>query len=472
MKPVDFTRSNWSRAFAWCSALLLGMLFSEPFLTFGAAPASATSKAGPRTVREQRDKQPSRSQASEPVVIDGVMRSAMGYLRVFARISYENNPVVGQAATDVLQRARALRGDYMDLNLAASARPQSWWTAVLDTGANVHAVNQDTVARFGLKNVGDVISQVSGVDGDGWKGKTWIYGLSLSGSDGHLSEEPSSPFIPVQPNARFSLELKPYQPQRQSGPEGANLIGMPAIRNILIQVETDNATTAMLREPLDMSSSRAFEESLHGIVAGPRVKLLPPAFRPTNEVIRIPLRYVDSTRMASGFFQPAPQQPVTPIVMGVRYTHLGKQSLGNLILDTGSPVTVISRRMAFQLGLVPNASPVYDKPEFEDSFTGINNREVNATGYTVDSIEMLGRDGQIVQWRNVPILVHDVVVKQLDGRVAVADGIIGNNLFLPSTSGEIDEQGLKVRAAPFTRYWIDGPLGEVWLQKPASGSGS
>lgn len=472
MNPVDFSQRAGSKAVATWAAILTAVVLIAPLVAAAATPTNSAAKSKPRTAREQRERRTPRSQVPEPVVIDGVLRSAMGYLRVFAEISNQNHPVVGQAAADVLQRARALQGDYMDLNLAASSGPHRWWTAILDTGANIHAVNQDTVARFGLKNFGDVFSRVSGVDGEGWKGKTWVYGLSLAGSNGHLSEEPSSPFISVEPNARFSLELKPYHPQSQSGPEGANLIGMPAIRNILVQVETDNATTAMLGEPLDMSSSRAFEESLHGIIAGPRVKLLPPAFRPTNSVIRIPLRYVDSTRLASGFYRPGPQQPTTPIVMGVRFTHLDKKSLGNLVFDTGSPVTVISRRMAFQLGLVSTASPAYDKPEFKDSFTGINNREVNATGYTIDSIEVLGRDGQIVQWRKVPVLVHDVVVKQLDGREVVEDGILGNNLFLPSTSGEIGEHGLKVHAAPFLRYWIDGPMGEIWLQKPTTSDGS
>lgn len=450
---------------AW---ILFNTMLAAASAVNGAEPsANASGQTNrPRTAREIREAQNPKPAAPEPVVVDGVMRSAMGYLRVFARITYRNQALVGQPAHDVLQRVRALEGDYMDLNLAASSGPQNWWTAVLDTGADGHSINQDTVARFGLRTIGDVFTRVSGVDGEELKGKSGAYALSLSGSDGHLNEWPSQPFIPAEAYARFNVEMKPYQPQVRANPDGMNLIGMSAIRNFNIEVETDNATTAMLSEPLDMTSSRAFEESLHGITAGPRVRLLPPAFRPTNNVVRIPLRYVDSARLDYLSRQPAPAAATTPLVMGVRFSHLGRQTLGNVVFDTGSSVTMISRKLAFRLGLLPTSGPAYDKPDFRDPVIGVNNHEVTADGYVIDSLEILSVSGQIVQWRNVPVLVHDVAIRQADGRFVVQDGILGSNLFLASTNGQMGEHGLKVRPAPFLRYWFSGPLGEVWLQLP------
>jgi hypothetical protein len=450
-------------------ALLTGLLMGLPW-----HPAGGLHAAEPRPqrelptrqlpVREARPRPPAKAEVPEPIVIDGALRSSMGYPRVFAQILFNGQPVVGRPAHDVLQRARALSGDYMDLNLAASAGRHAWWTAVLDTGADGHTVNQDTAARFGLRNYGDMVAVVSGTDGEGLKGMSWIYPLKLAGSDGRLNDLPSTPFTLVQEDARFGLELKPYQPQRRVSPDGANLIGMAAIRNFVIEIDNENATPAMLAEPLDMTSARAFEESLQGITAGPRVRLLPPAFRPTNAVVRLPLRYTDGPNLTTR----ATPTSTTPLLPGVRASHLGKQTLGNLLFDTGSSITLISRRLAFQLGLVTDGGPLYSEPEFKDSFVGINDREIKADGYVIDSIEILGLDGQIVQWRNVPVLVHDFASRQPDGSLAYYDGIIGNNLFMASTNGEMDDRGLKVNPPSFPKYWIHGPMGEVWVPRPAA----
>jgi hypothetical protein len=261
--------------------------------------------------------------------------------------------------------------------------------------------------------------------------------------------------------------LKPYQPQQRVSPEGANLIGFPAIRQLLIEIDNGNATPAMLGEPIDMSSARAFEESLQGITAGPRVRLLPPAFRPTNDVIRLPVRYVDASRSRLGPQATTPQLATAPLLPGVRAGHGGRQVTGNFLFDTGSSITMISRRLAFGLGLITSADPRQDRPDFENQFVGANNREIKAPGFIVDTLELLAPDGRIVQWRKVPVLVHDVPVRQEDGGFEVHDGIIGNNLFLASTNGELGDYGLKVQAAPFSKYWFHGPLGELWLLPPA-----
>lgn len=418
----------------------------------------------PRELSNQRKPKPA---TPAPIIIEGTMRHAMGYPRVFARIFFNGQPVMGRPAQDVIQRARALDGNLMDLNLAASSGPHSWWTAVLDTGAESHSVNQDTAQRFGLRDAGDVLAVVTGVDGQGIKVMSWVYALNLAGSNGHLSEEPNMPFGLVQQDARFTLELKAYQPMRKAEPEGANLIGMSAIRQLAVEIDNGNATVAMLSESFDMSSARAFEESLRGKVAGPRVRFLPPAFRPTNEVVRIPLRYLNARRMVTPGNEIAPVAATSPFVMGVRSGQVGKTAIGNFLFDTGASQTIISRRVAYQLGLIANANPANDKPEFQGGFTGINDREITAAGFTIDTLEMLSPGGQVITWRNVPLLVHDVAMQQADGTMAVHDGILGNNLFMASSNGELTERGLKVNPPPFERYWIHGPLGEIWFQRPA-----
>ncbi len=447
------------------AGLLIGLTMAAPTALLA---ADGQTKRGytPRPVRGQPAQT---SKVVEPIVIEGTMRSAMGYPRVFARVFSGGQAVVGRPAHDVIQRARALGGDYLDLNLASSTGPHSWWTAVLDTGAENHSVNRDTADRFGLSRRVSGLTVMTGVDGEELKGSSWIYGLSVAGSDGRLNEVPSMPFLPVQAEATFTVELRPYQPQRRVSPDGANLIGMSAIRQMVVEIDNENATVPMLAEPLDMSSARAFEESLQGITAGPRVRLLPANFRPTNEVIRIPLRYLDAHQLFAGNTGGvAPLNATTPFVMGTRMSQSGRKAIGNLVLDTGSPVTLVSRRMAFQLGLIAGADPALDLPEFNGRFTGINDNEIETGGYVLDSIEMLSPDGRIVEWRKVPVLVHDVVIRQANGSFAVHDGILGGNLFTHSTNGELEERGLKINRAPFARYWIHGPLGEVWLPVPSA----
>lgn len=275
------------------------------------------------------------------------------------------------------------------------------------------------------------------------------------------------PFVFVQDNARFSLELTPYRPRDRVNPDGANLIGMAAIRRFVFEIDPGNATTVMRSELLDMSSPREFEESLHTRIAGPRVTILPPAFRPTNEVIRLPLRYIDASRLlVAGGATPFAANADTPMLMGVRVGHRGKQSIGNFMFDTGASSTYISRQQAQRLGLTVESGPAANQPDFDHTVRGMANREINSKGYVIDSLETLSPNGQIVEWRNVPVLVHDILTRQEDGRSATYDGLIGNNLFLPSSNGEIHDNKLKVTPPPFPKFWILGPLGELWLQRP------
>lgn len=461
MKSPRFLRvgSHW----ILFAGLVLGLVLTAP-VSSRAAEAKPKRGYTPRPVRGQTTPTPTNA---EPIVIEGTMRSSMGYPRVFARVFRGGQAVTGRPAQDVIQRARALGGDYLDLNLAASSGPQSWWTAVLDTGAENHSVNRDTADRFGLANIVSGLTLTTGVDGEDIKGSSWIYGLSLAGSDGRLHELPSQPFFPVQAEATFTLELRPYQPERRVSPAGANLIGMAAIRELLAEIDNENATIPMLAEPIDMSSARAFEESLQSITAGPRVRFQPPAFRPTNNLVRIPLRYLDAHQLFAGKAAgPATPLATTPFVLGVRTLHGSRQALGNFVLDTGSPVTLISRRLAYQLGLITGADPAADQPDFNSQFSGINDRDVNAAGFVIDSLALRSPDGRVVEWRKLPVVVHDVAIRQANGAFVVHDGILGSNLFMASTNGEIDERGLKLNPPPFARYWIHGPLGELWLPIP------
>ncbi|HAV63379.1 MAG TPA: hypothetical protein DCY13_13560 [Verrucomicrobiales bacterium] len=458
------------------SALLIASLltvFLHPPQTPGAAPASPArtkeERKRPPTSRELREAKRPRPAAPEPIVVDGVLQSAMGYPRIFVRLHANGALMVGQPAPDVVQRARALRGDWTDLNLASSQGVQSWWTAVLDTGATTYSVNQETAARFLLKPGGDSIVLNTGIDGESVKTRSMIYSLSIAGSHGRVSEQPSMPFVPVEDTARFVLETTAYRPQYRLRPDGANLIGMLGIRHFTIEIDSSNVTLEQLAKPLDLSSPEGFEGSLHNLVAGPRVVIRPPAFRPTNDVVRLPLRYVDSGQLNTPRATAAPHPAgITPMVMGVRTSEGERRFVGNFVFDTGSPVTMISRWHAYQLGLIPHADRIYDQPEYEAALRGTSNRNIDGSGFIIDSLEVVNPAGQIIKWRNVPVVVHDVAERQYTGGFYIHDGIIGNNLLLPTTDGSFSAGGLNVSPAPFEKWWVHGPSGELWLQRPGT----
>ena len=69
----------------------------------------------PPTSRELRDQRKPQPATNAPIIIERTMRHAMGYPRVFARIFFNGQPVMGRPAQDVIQRARALDGNLMDL---------------------------------------------------------------------------------------------------------------------------------------------------------------------------------------------------------------------------------------------------------------------------------------------------------------------------------------------------------------------
>lgn len=457
---------------------LLSLLITLPVLSpsrsgFAAESSTPAAKEEPKrplTAREQRALKNAPAKAPEPVVIDGVMRSAMGYPRVFAQIRSNGQLIQGRPATDLPQKVRAMQGDWMDLNLKASQGVQSWWTAILDTGADLYTVNDDVSLRFGMRPAGDFAFQ-SAVDGQDWKFMSGYYQLSLAGSKGLLGELPGSPFVAADAGARFTMEKSYYQPQFRLRPAGINVVGMGAIRNFTFEFDSSNAQPEELAKPVSTADSAAFEAALHNVVAGPTVTILPANFRPTNDVIRLPLRYLDAKLLNTARAgQTTSPSSIKAMAMGVRTTKGERKYVGNFVFDTGSPVTMISRWQAYQLGLIQHANQVYDKAEYESKLTGLANREVQASGFTLDVLEMVNPQGQVVQWRNVPVVVHDVVLRQYNDGYYILEGILGNNLLLNTTDGEVGAAGLQVAPAAFPKWWLHGPTGEIWLQRPATNS--
>lgn len=453
-----------------------GRMLSLCILCFVATNVSGQTetdtKRPQRTNRELREsKRAAAKKVPEPIVIKGVKRAAMGYPRVFTRVFFNGNLVQGDPSLGAVQRARTEKGDWLDLNLAEGSGRQGWWTSVLDTGAGGYSLNQETAARFGIKALWNALFFVQGIDGTVTKGVSPTLTLNIAGSNGMLADVPNAPFVFVQDLAQFAIELQPYNPGYSVLPSGMNVVGMPAIRPFTFEIDPSNMKPAVLSKPIDVSSDEAVFASLKTVAAGPKVKIFPAGYRPTNNLVVMPMRYVNYMQIsAADASRSYANQTASPMLMGVKTVNDDREFIGNFLLDTGSPVTVISRRHAYQLGLIASANPAFDRPDFRDVVPGAGGQKVTAPGFKVDSIKMRNPAGQIIEWQEVPVLVHDIWVVQANGARIVRDGIIGNNLFLPSTDGDFADVGLEIAPAPFPRIWIHGPSAELWIERPTEES--
>ncbi len=422
----------------------------------------------PRTNRELRESKKPKVDAPGPIVIKGVKRAAMGYPRVFTRVFFNGVLAWGAPADGLVQRARTEQGDWLDLNLAEGDERRSWWTSVLDTGAGGYSLNQETAVRFSVKPVWNARLFVQGVEGTVLTGISPMVTINIAGTQGMLADAPASPFVFVEDLAQFGIELQPYNPRYQVLPAGMNLIGTQAIRRFTFEIDPSNMKPDALAQPIDVSTDETLIASLKKVVAGPEVRIFPANYRPTNNIVVMPMRYMSFQRAGGtdggGVY---PSESSAPILMGVKTTVGEREFVGDFLFDTGSPLTIISRRQAYSLGLIPSANPSFDQPEIHDAIPGGSGRETGIPGFVLSSIKMRNPAGQIIEWQDVPVVVHDVWIEQSNGTRSVRDGIIGNNLFLPSTSGDFGDAGLKIAPAPFPRIWIHGPSAELWIERPA-----
>ena len=119
---------------------------------------------------------------------------------------------------------------------------------------------------------------------------------------------------------------------------------MYAIRSYY-EIDPSNLRPAKLRP--DSLGSVAAIRAAYTNMAGPAVTIRPAGTMPTNGVLRLPLRYMDLSRVHQTLAgHRSPELAENPVVMGVRAQANGRWFIGHWMLDTGSPVSFISRRQA------------------------------------------------------------------------------------------------------------------------------
>ena len=396
------------------------------------------------------------------LMVPKVGEVAIGYPRVFVRVYDGSRLQTGRPVSGMLQSWKIRYGQWYDLNLAESFGVQTSFTAMLDTGANAHMATLDTADRFGLTLFEDVVYIMDGLFDTINTRVSLPVSVALAGTQGKLGEVPMKPFVPVLPAANFGVDLRTYQPAQLVAVGGINLIGMPAIRRHVFEFDPSDMEPVPPRPPVNEDGNVDLKD-FFDFTAGPAVNIYPSGFTPTNFVYRQPLRYVDLSRVrASLAGGPTPDMAENPVIVGIRTTVGERTFVGNWLLDTGSPVTIVSRNQAVALGMDPRRAS--SGAAGDRSFSDITGARRNLPSMKLEKLEMRNPAGQIVEFQEVPVMVGDIRNRQPDGSEFHLDGLIGNNLLLPSVNDPSPTSIGEFVEAPFRRVWIDGYRAELWLE--------
>lgn len=203
-----------------------------------------------------------------------------------------------------------------------------------------------------------------------------------------------------------------------------------------------------------------------------RTRIVPPGDREIPQTsIRIPLTYVSfafATRTeppeADGpYLSPNPMVGPDPFGRGdqnaqpVTLHHGDRTATGTFLLDTGAATSMISTKLAEQLGIrTPR-----DK-KFELAVGGMGGGK-QAPGVIVDRLELPTADGSPIAYDKAPLLVLDITVADHDGNQYTIDGVLGMNLFVASaqvTGGLLPDIG-NIVDGPYR--WIVINHAEGWL---------
>jgi hypothetical protein len=325
--------------------------------------------------------------------------------------------------------------------------------AFLDTGASGVVLSSDTCGQLG-------VSQEKTRDG-----KTIDYeDVGVGGSEKFTVSAPLFLALAPYPNGDDPTNYdKTFGPIRgQIRPEtgilamiapGMDVAGMPAMAGKVVVIDT---------KPL------ANFDKLHTIVVAPGDKSIPKTSR------HVPLTYVSYARFtkisppgatgpavsANPMIGPDPfaaKDSRKPIIV----THRGKTVSGTFLFDTGAATSMISTKLAQQLGI-----QIAKEQRFSLPIGGLGGQK-NASGLFVDRLEIPTRENdRPIVYAKAPLLVCDITVTDATGKQFTLDGVLGMNYFVASaeiTGGLLPDIG-KIVNGPFRYIVIDHAKGELGLE--------
>jgi hypothetical protein len=432
-----------------------------------APPRATTAPAGAATAPATP---PANLGAS--IVITGTLEAAMEYPRVEVQVRLKDRVLTGQSTGAGLLRSIKDLADLVRLleGKAQDAMPDQSFSAILDTGASAHVLSRATAERFGVEAVPGAVYHETGLHGETPMGVSLPYSLSISGTDGDGA--PTGGFHLLQEDAALQLSHDAAaNPLIEMVMGEVNIIGMPAIRKLLVEIvpsltNAEMSGLAMLAE-LDLSDLEkpGILEKLAAGAGGPAVKLHGGAEKPGAHDLEVLLRYTDFSRRKNPHDKgPLPELAANPTVVGVRAELSGNSFVGTWLLDTGAPASLISTKQALALGVYgPDGKPRREE-DFSLPLGGIGGSVKPVPGYRIDRLVIPAANGKTLEYQGLYVLVTDVSVVLDDGQVITLDGVLGTNLWFPTVSGLRTGLPTAMSPSPWEVMWIDGPGGRLLLK--------
>ncbi len=408
------------------------------------------------------------------IVIRGTLEAAMDYPRVQVQLKRDSKVVTGastamgslRGAKDINDLDKALGGDP-----AAGGPPDDSFTAFLDTGASAYVISKSTADRFKIEPLPNAVYHEAGLHGDTAMGVSAPYALWIAGLG-----KPSGPqesYVPVQTNAVFQLSTVVSDPLIEMVTGEVNVIGMPAIRKYLVEINPGSTGAAEAQVSKDLANLDLSDLTKPGVLdkledmeTGPTVRLHDAAVdRPGPVDVVIPLDYISfSRRHNPEDHGPLPELADNPTVRGVRTESHKHTHTGVWLLDTGAPASMISTQQAIDLGLFDKTGQPARDPDYYLPMGGINGKVDSVPGFRIAHLVIPAANGKYLDYRGVSVFVSDISTTLDDGRTITLDGILGTNLWFSTVAGI--ESGFPTESAPspYETIWIDGPGKRLMLK--------
>lgn len=371
--------------------------------------------------------------AGQTLVVEGTLEAALGHPKVWVQLS--NGPHV----------------------LNRRAAPSDYFRAYLDTGASASVLTHSTLAAFGAEAHPHGRFHEYGLAGETAMRVSLPYGVALASND-----DVPPRFERLSDETRFEVNTAAVDPVQQLVTGELNVIGMPFIRGRVVEIRPGIAPPVsgpgLLQRLGQALGGQRGLDTLNAALDGPALTLHPPSFSPRRFDFELVLTYRDFSRHRNpADVAPAPSLAPNPVVERVILRHRGKTSVGDWLLDTGASTSFVSTAQARSLGVLDRS------PSFTMPISGISGRPVKARGYRIDRLELRGVRKKLV-FKNAHVLVFDIAATLDDGRRVILDGVLGNNLLLPSVGGLANGIPDRANDSPFATITIDGPKGRAFFK--------
>ena len=426
------------------------------------------------------DRLQANEQAPQPnvVVLPETLEASPAYLRIQGQLIHAGEAMTG-SGTGGSDTLRALRGvhDLSDLDAMLDQQTATVDTLsfILDTGASGHVVSRGTIRAFDIPVEHDAVYHETGLHGETAMGVTAPLTLGLRGSP--RGGDPDQAWHRVGDDVRLLINKSPTNALTKMVMGEINIVGMPAIRDFIVEVDPEPLTRAqalmqdlpseMGRGGADLADLGHMLDDLEGVGGGPTVVLHDRLDPGVEFDYVLDLEYRDYSRHENPDDRgPKPDLSPNPVVTGLRMQLDGHVAEGDWLLDTGAPVSMISTETAKALGLYDEQGEPTRRAAFSVPLGGVGGGFEQIPGFVLDHLDVETADGTVLRWPRPRVLVKDISTRLDSGEVITLDGIFGTNLLLPTMGGLGGALGLPDMMAtmPFRKFYIDGPRRRLLLE--------